>query len=230
MSNDAWRAAIHEAAHCVACWALDISLEQVELYQRGGGTTRAHLFANTKSPTSYEEAHRGLVVLAAGAAAERHLFGAAEISGEDEKSIDALFAPINLEPEVERAWRKRARRDARKLVRSNWKRVEGIAGALMQRGAIAGDDIMRLLGPNRVVSTNNSDIRYRHDGKIAGKSSAREAVLEKEISGAEFFDVVTDVNKLLGQVRIKRSGAFEALRDGVSLGTFATMAEAARAV
>ena len=56
----AWRAAIHEAAHCVACWALDIRIETVELYQRGGGTTRAHLFSNTKSPVTYDEAHRAV--------------------------------------------------------------------------------------------------------------------------------------------------------------------------
>jgi hypothetical protein len=35
--SDAYRSAIHEGGHVVACWALDIRLEQVELYQRGGG-------------------------------------------------------------------------------------------------------------------------------------------------------------------------------------------------
>jgi hypothetical protein len=239
-----WRAAIHEAAHAVACWHLGVRLELVELYQRGGGTTFVHLFADNKAPASYEEAHRALVVLSAGAAAERHLFGSEEIAADDRNSIDEILAPLAMEPELERSWRKRARREARKIVKANWRSVDLVATELMRRGAMAGGEILRLLGPGKFSISTAADVRWRNEGQIAvtnktggGSLMHQQMQPAKAVASppptkrsAKAFKVTADGN-LLGEVRRMRGGVYEAIRDdGTSIGVFATLAEAARAV
>jgi hypothetical protein len=135
-----------------------------------------------------------------------------------------VLRPIGLTSDTERAWRKRTRRDARKLVEANWHRVEGVAGALMQRGVLTDGDVTRLLGPSRVVAnTTAPDVRYRNEGKIDGVKSKR-----SKQSRAGTLKVVAD-DQVLGEVRAK-GGAFEAIRDGVSLGTFASLAQAGLAL
>jgi hypothetical protein len=220
-----WRAAIHEAGHVISCWALNIRIETVEIFQRGGGSIRS---GYCTSPTSYEEAHHALIMLYSGAAAERHAFDTVELAADDRADIDAIFFPICLSPETERTWRKRARRDARKLVRANWQRVEAVAGALMQEGKITGGDVVRLLGPAYVINTP-SDVRH-HDGKIDGTKDKRTATARKR---KRVLQVIKNGNELLGEA-IRRGGAYEAIRfDGerrVSVGTFADFGAAARAV
>jgi hypothetical protein len=217
------RAAIHESGHVIVCWCKGIRIETVALYARGGGSTKAHLFANHQSPQTYDEAHRALIVLSAGAAAERHLFRAVELAEDDDTSMTNMLAPFRIAPDVERSWRRRARREARELVQTNWHRIELVADALMKRGAIAGGDVLRLLGPSHVIGTT-SELRHRRDGKVVGnkvrRNTTREALLPV---------VNPNGNKVLGEVRVK-GGKFEAIRGGVSLGVFASLAEAARAV
>jgi hypothetical protein len=215
----AWRAAVHEAAHCVACWVLNIRIEIVELYKAGGGTTRAHLFRNAKSPETYDEADRALTVLLAGGCAERHLYGRAELHQHDLELVDSMLAPFGISPDAERAWRKRCRREAREIVEANFNRVEKIADALMQRGTLTGGDVARMLGPSKVM------VRY---GKINVSTAKRDA-FRREAK----HSVVMDGN-LVGEVLVKGGGIIEAFRlDGqrrVSVGRFPSLAEAARAI
>jgi hypothetical protein len=92
----------------------------------------------------------GVLAALAGRAATEELLGYADdygCSGDDRRALDLLMAPgiIEREPWYAKVARRQLLAQARGLVRKHRRAVEGVAHALLERGALSGWEIEQII-------------------------------------------------------------------------------------
>ncbi len=116
--------AIHETGHAVCAFVLGFVVNGVSVWEEENGLYRGNMSSN-----AYEKPYQHGIVLAAGAAAEKHMYGAYDDSScfSDRMNIDTLGVGLTWDE---------AFQEAQKIVEANWEAVLKFAKVLQERQII----------------------------------------------------------------------------------------------
>ena len=160
-----YRTAIHEAGHAVIGRAVTMacggaSIVPDDSLGRDGSAGHAVVASVDASWRAWEErekfrlytsAVRGrIITVQSGREAEAEILGpslAWDDDDDDHRVAEALAEDLSIRPEDEPAALARLRRAARQLVRRHRADIETIAGMLMERGTLTGEEIDAALPP-----------------------------------------------------------------------------------
>lgn len=146
-------AAYHEAGHAVASWRLGDGIGGVTIApgidpETGAAIEGAMILARGDRSAASGWGHRHLVVVLAGAAAQRALDARSCVlscAASDLRSARAFAAVMCRSREAERALLTWAQAEARAIVSADWHLVEVLAAALLTATMIAGEVAIAIL-------------------------------------------------------------------------------------
>lgn len=149
-------AAIHEAGHAIGAIACGLDLSGIELYTREPGQPFGGLTFVTGESQRLEDVFRDALTDMAGPAAQGVLERCSRIVallGGGHGDCQHMHAVLGNPTKGEEA--ARAERVffslARRVVLANWAAVERVAGLLLERGRLDGDDVDKVAGPVQYV-------------------------------------------------------------------------------
>ena len=165
------RTAVHEAGHAIAALETGCNLHAVAM-KGADGACKWTVYDAAAEP----------VVIAAGAAAERHLFpGGGDVKGSDRQKMRALWRRAGVDKTFP-AWLRRQMLKAVRLLYGRHKCLKRLASALQKRGRLDGDDVQRIIAPTTPPAFTEAQKR-RLTAADRRRADARARAATKHIDG-----------------------------------------------
>jgi hypothetical protein len=184
--------AYHEGGHAVAAWTFDLPIDHVSIVpdeRSAGRLQHGPIQQPTGAAAIQALSHAHLVVLYAGAAAQRRFAPRSNVAGgsNHDYGVAGLTALGSCrDPAAGNALIRWAKAEARALIAERWAAVTAVADALMEREVISGDEAVAMCAAaDAPCAATRAQVRAEVQAEFASMSPEEQdaSIREHRIAG-----------------------------------------------